>query len=216
MNTKDRILEAAIELFAEKGFGEVSVREITRAVGIKESSLYNHFLSKQQILDEIFDYLKRHFDDTAMPEEAVAAMMADITPEAFLEYSLKSFESYFGNPLFVKIWRILSIERFTNRRALDLFNRHFIDGPMEYPARIFSLMMDRGLMPRMDPKVLAREFYSFFLYIYFRYIETDRNVNISNNPEFQQMVKEHMEFLSFAFSRQEPSPPTPSPSVAST
>lgn len=202
MNTKDRILEAAIELFAEKGFGEVSVREITRAVGIKESSLYNHFLSKQQILDEIFDYLKRQIDALTMPEEAVAAMMANITPEAFIEISMKGFYTFLGNPLFVKIWRILSIERFTNKRALELFNTHFIDEPMEYQAKVFAALMDMGHMPRTNPKVLAREFYSYILYIYFRYIEADRNMNIAENPELQQMVKEHMEFLSFAFAKQ--------------
>lgn len=202
MSTKDRILEAAIDLFAEKGYGEVSIREITRAVGIKESSLYNHFLSKQQILDEIFDYLKRQFDALTVSEEAVAAMMEHITPEGFIDLSIKSFQTYLGNPLFVRIWRILSIERFTNARARELFNRHFIDEPMDFQARVFAALMDKGMIPRANPKVLAREFFSYILYIYFRYIETDRNVNLTDNTEFQQMVKEHMEFLSFAFSKQ--------------
>ena len=66
----------------------------------------------------------------------MAEMMANITPEAFIDISFKSFQTYLGNPLFVKIWRILSIERFTNLRARELFNRHFIDEPMEYQARV--------------------------------------------------------------------------------
>jgi AcrR family transcriptional regulator len=202
MNTKDRILEAAIELFAQKGFGEVTVREITRAVGIKESSLYNHFLSKQQILDEIFDYLKRQVDTMTMPEEAVADMISTLTPEGFIEMSINSFQMYLGNPMFVKIWRILSIERFTNMRARELFNRHFVDEPMEYQAKVFLALMDRGMIPRQNPKLLAREFFSYILYIYFRYIEADREINLSENAELQQMIKEHMEFLGFAFSKQ--------------
>lgn len=202
MNTKDRILEAAIDLFAQKGFNDVSVREITRAVGIKESSLYNHFASKQQILDEIFDYLKRQYDAMTMPEESVADMMANLTTEGVIDISLKSFQAFLGNALFVKIWRILSIERYTNPRARELFNRHFIDEPMEYQARVFGALMERGLIPRQNPTVLAREFFSYILYMYFRFIETDRSLNIAESPELQQMVKEHMAFLSFAFTKQ--------------
>jgi AcrR family transcriptional regulator len=201
MNTKDRILEAAIELFAEKGYSDVSIREITRAVGIKESSLYNHFISKQQILDEIFEYLKRQFDAMTMPETAVAEMMASLTPDGFIDMSVKSFESFLGNPLFVKIWRILSIERFTNPRARELFNRHFIDEPMRYQATVFQALMDRGEIPEQNPMLLAREFFSYILYIYFRYIEADSSVQLSENPEFRRMIKEHMEFLSHAFSK---------------
>jgi AcrR family transcriptional regulator len=199
MNTKDRILEAAIDLFSERGFGEVSIREITRAVGIKESSLYNHFESKQQILDEIFDFLKRQFEAMTIPEEAVAEMIANLTPEGFMELSVQSFRMYLGNPLFVKIWRILSIERHKNARARELFNTHFIDEPMAYQAKVFEALMEKGLMRSQNPKLLAREFFSYILYVYFRYIETDRNVNVTDNPEFDEMIREHMQFLNTAF-----------------
>lgn len=202
MNTKERILIEAIALFAEKGYGEVSVREIARAVGIRESSLYNHFAGKQQILDEIFEYLKRQLDTLAMPEAAVAEMIAGLTPEAFIEMSVNSFEAFLGNPAFVKVWRIVSRERFTNAKAREIFNARFIDEPMQYQARVFESLMDKGLIARRSPMLLAREFFSYILYMYFRYMETDRDVKVSGNPEFQQMVKEHMEFLGFAFSKQ--------------
>ena len=55
MTTKDKILKEAFYLFSERGFHAVSVRDIARAVGIKESSLYNHFKNKQDIFDRIVD-----------------------------------------------------------------------------------------------------------------------------------------------------------------
>ena len=51
METRERILWEALGLFAQKGFEAVSVRELAGAVGIRESSLYNHFKSKQDIFD---------------------------------------------------------------------------------------------------------------------------------------------------------------------
>ena len=49
--TKQKILMCAVELFSTKGYTETSVRDIAAAVGIKSASLYNHFLSKEDLLE---------------------------------------------------------------------------------------------------------------------------------------------------------------------
>ena len=43
MSTKERILDAALSLFAENGFDGTSVEQIAQAVGIKAPSLYKHY-----------------------------------------------------------------------------------------------------------------------------------------------------------------------------
>ena len=55
MTTKERIIDQALDLFSRKGYDGVSVRDISGAVGIKESSLYNHFKNKQDIFDTIVE-----------------------------------------------------------------------------------------------------------------------------------------------------------------
>lgn len=52
-NTKQKILDKALELFSAQGYDSVGVGEIAKAVGIKAPSLYNHFPSKQAIFDAI-------------------------------------------------------------------------------------------------------------------------------------------------------------------
>lgn len=54
-STRDRILEAALDLFARYGFAGTSVRQLARAVGLRESSLYNHFPSKEAIYHALLD-----------------------------------------------------------------------------------------------------------------------------------------------------------------
>ena len=54
-DTKQRILEKALELFAACGYDSVSVGMIAEAVGIKAPSLYNHFPSKRAIFDAIVE-----------------------------------------------------------------------------------------------------------------------------------------------------------------
>ena len=52
-STRDRILTVALELFAQHGYAGASVRELARRVGIRESSLYNHFSNKAAILEHL-------------------------------------------------------------------------------------------------------------------------------------------------------------------
>lgn len=54
-NTKERILEKAIDLFYEHGFVKASIRDIVRSVGITNSTVYIHFKNKDEILFSIIE-----------------------------------------------------------------------------------------------------------------------------------------------------------------
>ena len=58
-NTKEKILQISIEKISKKGYDNVSIRSIAQDVGIKESSIYNHYKNKEDILDKI---LKKFLD----------------------------------------------------------------------------------------------------------------------------------------------------------
>ena len=48
--TRDRILEAASSLFAEKSFREVGIREIAKRAGCSHTTIYLYFKNKDEIL----------------------------------------------------------------------------------------------------------------------------------------------------------------------
>ena len=56
--TRDKIFDAAVDLFSEKGYDRTSVRDIAGAVGITESAVYRHYSGKESILDAIFAYME--------------------------------------------------------------------------------------------------------------------------------------------------------------
>ena len=56
VNNKEKIFNVSVDLFSERGYDGVSIRQIAREVGIKESSIYNHYPSKEAILDSILNY----------------------------------------------------------------------------------------------------------------------------------------------------------------
>ncbi|OIK11338.1 hypothetical protein BIV60_18205 [Bacillus sp. MUM 116] len=53
--TKDKILEAALALFAKNGYEGTSLAEIAKTVGIQKPSIYNHFKSKEEIFLTIYE-----------------------------------------------------------------------------------------------------------------------------------------------------------------
>ncbi|MGI6448359.1 MAG: TetR/AcrR family transcriptional regulator [Methanobrevibacter boviskoreani] len=63
MNTKEKIFEVALNQFSKKGYDSVSLREIAEEVGIKKSSIYSHYPSKEAILMDIFEYFTNLFKE---------------------------------------------------------------------------------------------------------------------------------------------------------
>lgn len=50
---RERILAAAFDLFAERGFDEVTVADVARAAGVARATVFNHFESKQGLIEAI-------------------------------------------------------------------------------------------------------------------------------------------------------------------
>ena len=69
-NTRQEILDAALELFSVQGYEATSISQLAEAVGIRKASLYSHFENKQAILDALLQtrwrdtvstqFLRRH------------------------------------------------------------------------------------------------------------------------------------------------------------
>ncbi len=63
---KEKFMRTSIKLFLTNGYVGTSVRNLTDAVGIARGTLYWHFKSKDQILDEILDRYYEQFIDAAI------------------------------------------------------------------------------------------------------------------------------------------------------
>ena len=61
-NTRQQILQAALELFSTQGFEATSMSQIADAVGIRKASVYSHFESKQALLDALLQETLEQYD----------------------------------------------------------------------------------------------------------------------------------------------------------
>ncbi|RSS60751.1 TetR/AcrR family transcriptional regulator [Streptomyces sp. WAC06614] len=62
-NTRQRIQDIALELFAEQGYEKTSLREIAERLGVTKAALYYHFKTKEEILISVFDDQTRPIDE---------------------------------------------------------------------------------------------------------------------------------------------------------
>ena len=165
MTTKDRIVDEALKLFSIKGYEGVSVRDISRAVGIKESSLYNHFKNKQDIFDTIvevcFAKANTYFDEQSLPfdHEDDISIYRNIDVKQITELVGKTFSYFFDDPYNVMFRKLLTISQYENPRSREVYQMLYKDYPIEFQSRIFQMLMDAGEFRREDPAAVAREFY---------------------------------------------------------
>ncbi|PZH17014.1 TetR family transcriptional regulator [Streptomyces sp. NTH33] len=62
-NTRRRILDVALELFAEQGYEKTSLREIAERLGVTKAALYYHFRTKEEILVSLFESLTQPMEE---------------------------------------------------------------------------------------------------------------------------------------------------------
>ena len=132
-DTKERILEAALEMFSQNGYAGTNIRELSASLGLVKSGVYKHYESKEAIwnalLDEMIAYYAEHFG----------------SPEHLQPVPISLDEL---------IQMTIQMVNFTVR-ARDLATKHFLTGLTEMFTHIFAGMMDKGLLRRDDPAMLA-------------------------------------------------------------
>ena len=153
MTTKERIVQEALNLFSIKGFKGTSVKNIADEVGIKDSSLYKHFGSKQEIFDTIVLEMKQRMSRLALSLEDLLALSRNI----FLFYLKDDFMSRF--------WRMANMEQYQNSEVYEIFRQIFMEDSIMYQAELFGEMMNQGIFVKADPVAAAMNFYTpiFFL-----------------------------------------------------
>jgi AcrR family transcriptional regulator len=189
--TKEKIFDVSLELFAEKGYDAVSIREIAREVGIRESSIYNHYPSKNAILDTIFEYFELELIKMRPPEARNPDKIHALTPDVFRE-RVNLTLNLLKTPKMEKIFRLSSSEQFRDKRAQKIILYSLIKEPHQFTKNVLQTMVQNKKIKPIDPQILAVEFqyplFSLFLeYLLLRSENEDtRGVekDISNHVDY--------------------------------
>lgn len=120
-NVKERILEATLELANEKGLGRISISQIAEQVGLKKSSIYSHFSSKDEIIEELY----RHFRGQAVQMRATAqtdygTLVEGKTLKEVLHTVVSSYLAITKEPKLSMFYRVIVSERSMNKMAAEI------------------------------------------------------------------------------------------------
>ena len=152
-DTKERILAAALEMFSKNGYAGTNIRELSASLGLVKSGVYKHYESKEAIwnalLDEMIAYYGEHFGS---PEHLPPV---PDSLEELIQLTMHMVNITVHDEKIVMTRKMLAIEQFRDDRARELATKHFLTGLTEIFTHIFAGMMDKGLILRDDPAMLA-------------------------------------------------------------
>ncbi|MHA7965358.1 TetR/AcrR family transcriptional regulator [Paenibacillus sp. CAU 1782] len=164
--TKIKIMETSIDLFSRRGYSGVSIRDITKEVGIKESSLYKHFKNKDELIETIFWNFRQSCSEILPPMEKVDQIAMEMDLKSFLEQGWLNFKRHIDDSIHQKMWRIVYLELFRHAKAAEIYSGDIVAKTVECLAIVFAKMAEAGKLKAMDPKLLAVEYqYPLFMMV---------------------------------------------------
>lgn len=148
-DTKREIFRKSMILFIDKGYENVSMRAIAGAVGIKQAAIYNHFGSKQEILDTIYDFFS-HFNsldrpslDDIRPILKTGSLM-DILLSVWYEYKA-DYRIELQNAI-----KIILQRTGIDKRAKEIAKHVLVDEGNKFAKEIFDLTVEIGRLAPFD------------------------------------------------------------------
>ncbi|MBR6407214.1 MAG: TetR/AcrR family transcriptional regulator [Clostridia bacterium] len=155
MTTRERILGAALTLFAENGFDRTGVDQIAGCVGIKGPSLYKHFKGKEDILNALIDTAEARYEEYFGSERHFGKLPG--SKEEFVRMTMGKVSFTIRDPMISRIRKLLVQEQFRNERLAEITTRHQLYGIQRMFTKIIEGMMDEGMFKKDDPALLAAE-----------------------------------------------------------
>ena len=193
VETKERILETALELFAQNGYLGTSMSMIAERLGITKAALYKHYTGKQEILDRIVERMNELDRERAaqyqMPQAETAQFAKaylSAPAERILAYSTAQFNHWTQEPFPADFRKMLTLEQYRDPALARLYQKYLAAGPLDYIAAIFRELTgdDKAGMQ------LALEFYGpiYLLYSIYDGAEDKAPVLALLNPHIDRFI----------------------------
>ena len=162
-NTKQEILNAALDLFSVQGFEATSISQIANAVGIRKASLYSHFENKQAILvaivKEVLERYAEHsifalanWDDPDFTKDK-----QDMTPDAAVQMIQGQLRYILHDPAISRARKMLTIEQFQNADLAKLQTRQNYEDVLRYFTGLVGFLIRQGALTEDNPEIMAAQ-----------------------------------------------------------
>lgn len=162
--TKDKIFDTALDLFSKKGYDSVSVRTIASEVGIKESSIYNHYSSKKDILMSILNYFEEYFKGNPLDDENIRKLLEE-NPEEFYHQGSEMFKQQIFEEKILKIMKLIFVQMYQINEVKEFFLREILGGSTDFWSDVFEILIQKNVIGSdCNPNKLAEMYFGFSMF----------------------------------------------------
>ena len=152
-DTKERILDAALEMFSQNGYAGTNIRELSASLGLVKSGVYKHYESKEAIWNALLNEMIAYYADHFGSAEHLPPVPDSL--EEFVQMTMLMVNITVHDEKIIMTRKVLTLEQYRDARACELATKHFLTGLTEMFTHIFTGMMDKGLLRKDDPTMLA-------------------------------------------------------------
>ena len=160
-NTKQEILEAALELFSVQGFEATSISQIASAVCIRKASLYSHFENKQAILDELVKEVLEQYETHSIFAKTDWGKDNDnlpLTPDDAVKMIGGQIRYLLHDPAISRARKMLVIEQFQNPELAKLQTKQNYLDVLGYFTGLIKCLIRKDVLAADDPEIMAAQF----------------------------------------------------------
>ena len=156
MGTKEKILDAALELFSLHGYEATSIGQIAQAVGVQKSSIYSHFGSKQDILDSLIQDVTEEFEQHSTLERKLPSRQ--FSAEGMVERARQHLTYILHDERISKVRKFLTIEQFRNARMANIQTKRIYEDVLKGHTQIMETLMEQSILRQGDAAIMAAQF----------------------------------------------------------
>lgn len=121
MNRKEEIIQATLSLASEKGLSNISMSQIAEYIGIKKPSLYNHFKSKDEIIEATYQHLRNEAKSSlSIGEIDYARLIEGKSLKEILMLTINNYSNMTTQENMLKFYKIIYAERTFNPLAAKI------------------------------------------------------------------------------------------------
>lgn len=158
---KLQILQVAVTLFSQRGFGGTTTREIAQAAGVSEAMVFRHFATKQELYSAILDH-KACSGDKMDPEKMVAEALKEKDDRAvFEQLALGALEHHECDPEFQRLLLHSALE---GHELSEMFFEKFIRRVYELLGGYIAERQRDGALVNVDPAIIVRAFIGMIIH----------------------------------------------------
>lgn len=161
-DTRSAILDAALDLYAAKGYEATSVRDIGRQVGVRDSALYGHFVSKAEILQTLLGMYGPNAMTMNVQKLALSAAVAD--PKRSLQLLSREVISAWLDEREQKFFRIMLMENLKADCDPEIRITNLIERQRKRLLPIMEGLAVR-LVTNQDPSMLLNHFFMPLIFL---------------------------------------------------